>query len=316
MINDSIRLACFLGKPILRRLPAGRVRVLGWLGGGQGSEAWKQLHEPMRIFWDADLQAWIQVDLRDWGGRWHFFTGRYYDQLLPWIMRRYLRHGDTFVDVGANFGIHTLRGACLVGGRGKVVAIEPSVASRARLELHMAMNAIGNVTVVPVAVGGEEGEAVLRVDSSHLGTSTLRNDGALGGETSTVSVRTLDSIVEPTSSDARALIKIDVEGFELEAVRGAERWLHRLNTAFVVEVTPAWISAGGGDVQELFERFGANGYSAYVIRRQRKWYREIPRLERIESPSARQADYLFVRPGDKAWVNVLGGVAERPHATR
>lgn len=297
--------ACYLGRPLIRTLPAGQVRLLGYLGGGQESEAWREIPNPQRIFWDADLKAWVQADLRDWGGRWHYFPGRYYDKLLPWIMERYLGPGDLFVDVGANFGIHSVRGARLVGATGRVVAIEPSPAARQRLELHMAMNAIRNVIVVPVAIGAEESQATLYIDTDHLGTASLREDSSLGKGAVEVPVRTLDSIIEPPVSGDRALVKIDVEGFELEAIRGAGGWLQRPNTCFVIEVTPDWIASVGGDPQELFDRFREQGYSAYGIGREGHWYREVPLFQPLERPGPDQCDYLFVRSGDRPWREVL-----------
>lgn len=300
------RNACHLARPLIQTLPAGRVRLLGWLGGGQGSNAWHNSKQPIRIFWDGDLQAWVQVDLRDWGGRWHYFAGRYYDQLLPWIMRSCLGTGDMFVDVGANFGIHSMRGAQLVGVDGRVVAIEPSPAARERLELHIAMNSLCNVSVIPAALGAEEGEATLHMDGDHLGTASLRDDRSLGDKTIPVAVKTLDSIIDPLVDNVRTLVKIDVEGFELETVCGAKRWLQRPNTCFVVEVTPEWITAMGGHPQELFARFVDQGYCGYLISRQRRWNQEIPQFKRVDSPAPQQADYLFVRPDERVGKDLLG----------
>ena len=301
------RAACQIALPLIRVSPAGRVRLLGWLGGGQGSRAWDSDLRPIRIFWDSDLQSWIQVDLRDWGGRWHYFPGRYYDQLLPWVMYHYLRPGDLFVDVGANFGIHSIRGSRLVGVTGRVVAIEPSPGARERLALHMAMNSICNVTVVPVATGAKLGHGTLHIDANHLGTASLRENCSLGDGAVTVSVQTLDSIIEPPTSSIRALVKIDVEGFELETIRGAGRWLQRSNTCFVIEITPDWIASMGGDPQELFDSFREQGYSAYAIGREPHWYRAAPRFLPVERPGPDQCDYLFLRSGDPARDAVFPG---------
>lgn len=287
----TIRL-CEAGKPIFHRLPFGSVRLLGLLGGGQDSCAWDAHPRPIKIFWDADLLAWIQVDLRDWGGRWHYFPGRYYDQSLPWIMRQYLKSGDLFIDVGANFGLHTIRAVHIVGATDRVIAIEPSPAALKRLRLHLLMNDIANVEVVPTAVGSHEGQATLHIDPMHLGTASLREAIGLAQEV-TVPVGTLDSIVSPQDDSRRALVKIDVEGLELDVVAGASGWLERNETAFVVEVTPEWIESGGRDSRDLFELFRARGYQAFLIGRSRRYGTKI-QFTCVREPQPHQADYLFI----------------------
>jgi len=298
--------ACEGLRPLLRRLPAARVRLLGWFGGGQNNTAWAAHPRRHQVFWDADLRAWIEVDLADWGGRWHYFSGRYYDQLVPWIMKQYLRPGDTFVDVGANFGIHSLRASRIVGEAGKVFALEPSPPALRRLQLHLLLNRAENAEVLPLAVASEEGESVLHVDPAHLGTASLRQDFS-GSTEIGVRITTLDVCVTQPDSKGRVLIKIDVEGFELDAIRGACGWLERPNTIFVVEVTPEWIKSTGGEPDELFDAFHRTGFKGFQIARGGFRFDAAPIFIGVDRPAEGQADYLFAREDelkDLAWVNI------------
>lgn len=281
-------------RPFLLSLPLGRVRVLGYLGGGQKSDIWMAHPRPSRRFFDRDLDAWVEVDLRDWAGRWHYFSGHYYEQDLPWVMRQMLRPGDCFVDVGANVGFHTLCAARLVTPQGRVVALEPSPVTWRRLESHLEANGLDWVERRQVALGDAKGEAVLHVDPLHLGTASLRN-GMQGAETARVPVECLDDVVDQPEGGCGVLVKVDVEGFELRVLRGARRWRQRPRTLFVVEVTPDWIEAAGGQASELFELFQVDGYRAFRIERQRGRYGRAPRFIAAAGAERQQADYLFAR---------------------
>lgn len=292
-------LACELARPAIRLLPAGRVRVLEWIAGPQDSTFWKHHPKPIREFWDRDLGAWIQADLRDWGGRWHYYAGRYYDQVVPWVIRRYLREGDWFIDVGANLGMHTLRAAKTVGRSGRVVSLEPSPFARDRLEWHVWRNGLDQVVVVPAAVGRSKGKALLRHEEAHLGTGTLRARGVDDRFTRSteVCVGTLDHLLPQPTAEKRVLVKIDVEGFEADVVHGASQWIARSNTAFIIEVTPQWVASNGHSVDEIFDAFARRGYQAYLLERRRGWYSEGAALRQVYERPPGQRDYLFAKDG-------------------
>ncbi|WP_200348450.1 FkbM family methyltransferase [Halochromatium glycolicum] len=292
---------CELARPVLRGLPAGRVRIAGWLGAGQNSAGWEQHPHPIKVFRDHRIGAWVQADLRDWGGRWHYFAGIYYDQTLSWIMRQCLKPGDRFVDVGANYGMHTLTASRLVGEKGRVFAVEPSPAALRRLKLHLELNAVTNVVVAESAVGASAGEARLSVDSTHLGTATLRDHSGFG-DAVIVPVGRLDDVVPVPAGGPFALVKIDVEGLELNVVKGAAGWLARHNTVFVVEVTPDWIRGLGEDPGELMTLFANAGFRGFAIERNRR-YGAKPRLTPVTTLEGAQADYLFVRESEMRQFN-------------
>lgn len=305
MKERLVQKATFVARPFLQMLPAGRVRVLGWLNGGQGSNAWDDVERPLRIWWDANLQAYVETDLRDWVGRWHYFSGHHYDRVLPSIMKSFLRRGDTYVDVGANVGLHVIRAAGIVGSEGIVHAVEPAPATMEKLKLHLSMNGIRNVNLHNCAAGSRTVSARLSLDPRHSGTATLRDNEDKATVQIDVPVHALDELISLPDDGSRALVKIDVEGFELEAVRGARELLRRRNTSFVIEVTPQWIESAGGNAEALFRIFQAEGYGSFVIARRRRWYQEEATLREVRDPGRNQADYLFVRAGEARWAEPL-----------
>ena len=126
-----------------------------------------------------------------------------------------LSPGDTFFDVGSHSGFHSLVGARAVGPSGLVVAIEPDPANAAETEGQAALNGFGHITVVRKAAVAELSEPASRVDGAAVTPTTID---------------TLSHEFRPP-----ALIKVDVEGLELEVLRGAAATLREHRPTVVVE---------------------------------------------------------------------------------
>lgn len=148
-----------------------------------------------------------------------------YDGIHEWeelqFCFRYLRPGDHFVDVGANVGVFSaLVGTRLPGVR--ITAVEPYPPIRRDLESNLALNGL-DITIVDSAVGAESGEATFEVLERDV-LNRLAPDGAVvpASKGIRVAVQTLDEILAGSSP---ALIKIDVEGAELNVLRGTRRLL-------------------------------------------------------------------------------------------
>lgn len=123
----------------------------------------------------------------------------------------FLREGDTFVDVGANIGLYTLPASRIVKASGHVIAVEPSPINRARLQENLALNGISSVNIEGCALGETPGELGFS-DEDALAHVELTGTGPK------VPVKTFDSIAPQNEI---ALMKVDVEGFELSVFRGA-----------------------------------------------------------------------------------------------
>ncbi|QSQ25696.1 FkbM family methyltransferase [Pyxidicoccus parkwayensis] len=154
-----------------------------------------------------------------------------YSELEMEMLGRFLKPGDTVVDLGANIGAHTLYFARQVGPTGRVIAFEPQRVVFQTLCANAALNSLTNVWALQAGAGEAEGQTRLPpLDYSrpdNFGAVSL--DGAEEGEP--VPVRTVDSL-ELASC---ALLKLDVEGWEVQALRGAKETLARCQPLLYLE---------------------------------------------------------------------------------
>jgi FkbM family methyltransferase len=149
----------------------------------------------------------------------------------------HLRSDDVFVDVGAHYGVHSLTAATLLPHQVSVVAIEAHPENSARLRRWIELNHLeSDVEVIRKAIGDQEGNARLWLSGSSMGHS-LRSDWHEPGSVPVdVPVTTIDHVINerPHLRWRRFVLKIDVEGNELEALTGARELFSREDVAAVI----------------------------------------------------------------------------------
>jgi FkbM family methyltransferase len=239
----------------------------------------------------------MELFLDDWMERFAYYVGCYYEIDATATLLRLLRRGDCFIDVGANLGFLALTASRVVGTEGSILAFEPNGVLADRMKQTLLNTKINNVSLNQLALGDEEGEATLHVDS-HPGTASLRNRTAAGKK---VKVVRGDRFIKELAADTWILLKLDVEGYELRALRGFQSLIKRPKTAFFVEVTDAWLKEAGGSAKELFELMRRNEFSSYIPRLT-PWSNY--ELQPIEGPLTErfQYDVIFLRQGD-CWLS-------------
>lgn len=132
-----------------------------------------------------------------------------------------IRQGDVVWDVGANVGIYTSRFSDLVGQQGVVIGFEPSPGAFAELEAACAGRS--NVRLMPLALSDAGGMADFDITDASAPTNSLRKSDAGGqGKTHAIKVRVArgDDLVKGSEVPGPSIMKIDVEGFEAEVLRG------------------------------------------------------------------------------------------------
>jgi FkbM family methyltransferase len=191
------------------------------------------------------------------------------------FLRRWVRPGFVACDIGANIGTYTVPLSRLVGPAGRVISFEPNRPTCACLRQNIRQNRLGNVTILRAAAGPEAGVADLVVTANNFGEVHLAPaaPAAVGGTrgrasasgTARVAVTTVDAEVARLGLKRVDFIKIDVEGFELAALRGAARTL-ATNADLVVqtEIVPAHAARYSFDVADLTAFFKNHGYAPYA----------------------------------------------------
>jgi FkbM family methyltransferase len=141
------------------------------------------------------------------------------------VMKQYLSlypRANVF-DVGANIGLMSLFASRLLP-LGTVFAFEPVYETFQRLVFNIDLNAAKNVKVFNFALGSEAAYRAIYVNSSHLGMSSFLQCENPAESSQNVKIMTIDSIIEDKLSKVD-FIKIDVEGWELEVLKGASQLL-------------------------------------------------------------------------------------------
>ena len=165
------------------------------------------------------------------GYGWAYLYGGWERHLIQ-VMRRLIKPGVTVYDLGANYGMHTLLFARIVGGAGHVYAFEPNPEVFAALQENLRLNSIQSVTPICKAVSFQTGEAFFDV-SQNRATGHLTHCG-LG--TYKVDVTSIDEFVFGQHALPPAFLKIDVEGGESGVLKGATKVLERYRPTMTIEL--------------------------------------------------------------------------------
>lgn len=159
------------------------------------------------------------------------------------LLDRFVRPGATVVDVGANIGYNAIHAALLAGQPGRVYAVEPTPDNLAVLRANVAAASLANVVVAPVAAGRSAGTRDFFVRGARSAVNSLFAESCYAAVTEVlqVPVMPLDDLVDGGAD----VVKIDVEGAELDVLEGMPRLLRARPAALIVEWHPTLQSMAG-----------------------------------------------------------------------
>jgi FkbM family methyltransferase len=257
---------------------ARRSRVLGTLYWFAQEDLLRRLQQSGRRFRTLPVAGIdLFVDIHSGSGRMHYFYDEPYEPELSDMIRRLLRPGDVFLDVGANIGYFSVFAGHLVGASGHVVAFEPHPEALEAFRAAIAVNHLTAVIeVVDAALAAASGTVRLFLSSdSVLSTTDPARSPARDHFTfdRAIDVRriTLDEWLAPRQdllSRIRA-IKIDVEGTELDVLEGMRNTMASCGAAAILCETEAGSAAdrflrdAGYQASYLDARLGAFGNYLY-----------------------------------------------------
>lgn len=191
--------------------------------------------------------------------------GVVYEPHVTEAMKAVLRKGNYFVDIGANVGYFSMLGASLVGAGGAVDAIEPNPDNIKLLKASALENRFENINLVQAALSDRVEVLALHRDNSNGAVGVVPTD-AVGRVLASETVQALrfDDIVR--NGRPVDVIKIDVEGFEYRALKGAERTIREHKPAILSEFTPLSMETMSGCSPTFYlDWLRGFGYSIAVL---------------------------------------------------
>jgi FkbM family methyltransferase len=180
------------------------------------------------------------------------------------LVKALLAVGDTVIDVGAHIGWFATIAARAVGRDGMVIACEPYPSNAASLRTNLDLNDLRNVHVVEMALGARSGTLNLASTGGESGGVTAL-DWAADGRVE-VPMATLDDVAGDAGEIT--LVKIDVEGWEAQVLRGGAAALSRTRNV-LIEINKPALQAAGSSPDELLGLLRESGFSSFTVIRQR-----------------------------------------------
>ncbi len=197
-----------------------------------------------------------------------FSVNGYFDWRNVAIAAALAGPGDTIVEVGANVGTETTCFADIVGGTGSVLAIEPDPGCSEKLRRLIASRSDTTIKLFECALSSKEGMTRFkRADHSRNSGMGFICSPESGQPDKDIAVpcRTLDSLI--LSYGAVSAVFIDVEGHELEVLRGGRHVIHEHHPPIVLEASPKLLRRAGESLETLAQLLSSMDYLAHEISR-------------------------------------------------
>ena len=194
---------------------------------------------------------------------WTCFLEGQWEPHLERRLRECLRPDAIVVDVGANLGYLTAAMAqCVPDGR--VYAFEPHVSTHERLVTSIRLSGLTNVTTFRLALGASDGRGELFAHETATGNASLCRDPLSRlCKPQPVELRSLDAMVASGDVEEPDLMKIDVEGYELNVLLGARETIARAHTSIVFELNERMSRFGGWNAVQLADALESAGRFSY-----------------------------------------------------
>ncbi len=212
-------------------------------------------NENIAIYTDADNYI-----------EWCILSNGTYEDEISKLIKTSLKPGYIALDIGANIGLQSLRMAECVGINGKVYAFEPLQYLQEKFKANMQLNNAYNVTLFPFALANTTSEESFKIDRNlwNQGTFNLSNQNT-GSETQQVIIKIADDITEIKNLERLDLIKIDVEGFEFDVIKGLYKTLHRHKPRIIFEYDSNYWINNGKNIIDCYNFLRSLDYEFYQV---------------------------------------------------
>lgn len=212
-----------LGKPILTFLSKQRLKNFN----GESIKTIQTHGEEFQIFINSK-NGYVDETV---------FLNGVYEPFFLFLIKKHLKKGSVFIDIGANIGQHSLFASRVVGNTGKVISFEPVKRLYNQFKKSIEINNLSNIEAFNFGCGDKEEELEIYLNQENMGASSIIGDNKKNGSES-IKIIVPDDIL--FNEDKIDFIKIDVEGYEYHVLLGLDKTLNKHHPTLLVEYTPAY----------------------------------------------------------------------------
>jgi FkbM family methyltransferase len=251
----------------------------------------------LRPLLNEDRYSYVQCAAKAWD----IWRGTWHEPEIE-IIPHAVAAGDTVLDLGANFGLYCYHLSRAVGPTGKVWAFEPVPFTCTTCRRVLTVMRLENVELVPKGCADKNEDVIFSVPLAPMGTLSAgqayigtRDDDQPGKETQVrwtatrevkAAVVRLDDFLPPLADVS--FLKIDVEGAETFAFRGATKLLDKHVPTIVCEINPFFFKGFGLTVDDLIQPLLARGYDLY------HYDDNLRKLVGVKPANVVEDNYVFV----------------------
>ena len=163
-----------------------------------------------------------------------------------------VQKGDTIIDIGSNIGQTAMTFAKIAGEQSMVYGFEPDPVNYSKAMENLKLNSFKNIEILNLGLGSKSEELNLKINSP-LNRGGNRIDKNKTKDSFIIKVEMLDSLFENKKIKKIDLIKIDVEGFELEVLKGASSIIRNFKPKMFIEVDDTNLKEQGSSAKDLIE---------------------------------------------------------------
>jgi FkbM family methyltransferase len=252
-------------------------------GRGIAGRPGKGIFSRRGIVYELDLSEGIDLAI---------YLGGMFERRTAIALGKLTEPASLVLDIGANIGAHTLTLAKLVGPEGRVMAFEPTDFAFRKLRRNLDLNPglASRVETHHCFLTDHDGAQVPDAiySSWPLATGDDLHAKHLGREMQTVEAqaRSLDSVLGERADRRVQLVKLDVDGYECDVLRGATTMLRDMRPVFVMELSPYVLEERGASLDELLSYFIPNNYRFYHERTHKPLPSTAKELQRMVADGA------------------------------
>lgn len=239
------------------------------------------------VFYNSFSNLKLKLYPNDGAARILYYFNQYEPEILG-FWEKIIKPGMTVFDIGANIGLYSLFLSSRIGKGGKIHAFEPVRKTYQKMIENIKLNGTEIIHLNNMAVGSLEGEVELVIDEDSAKSYTRKIDPQKNmTHSESVPSTTIDSYCKRNNISKLDFMKIDVEGFEFDVLKGAQHTLQNNPPQMIqLEVIENFLQRNGRSVAEILDFTSIFGYHPFCLKFQK--------LYKIEKASQIDSDALFL----------------------